>query len=408
MKRKHVGTAIADRNTQQANEKPKNPYYERISERLGIFQVILYFSLFAFIVLSFLSNTELITYQNFYRFFKDLNASIEGVDVINTDSVSYPTDTEQSFTLYRNGLAIAGNHSVTVFTAAGRQTVSKTVSYQHPVAVGTGKYLLVYELGGTKYSLYNSYTQVYEGETSYPISGAAVSASGMYALISSSADYTSEVYLYNDNFALINRYARSGYVTAVAINEKGTLLALLTSFTQNGIFSTQVALAVPGETSFRATADVGSALGLDCVFTEGGTLSVLTADGVFAINQNGKTVNSHSFKGATVSCADCSADGISVTLRDSILAEGESVLIFGTDGRLQSETHFAETATQISRSGNTVFLLSDRGIRSVRAGNGASTLHSLKTDGRVLLAIAEDEVLLCTAKKAEYVKLFDR
>ena len=404
MKRK-IQALIPWQAEKSPSDQAQNPYYERVSERLGIFQVILYFSLFAFVVLSFFSNTELITYQNFYRFFKDLNASVEGVDVINTDSVSYPTDTEQSFTLYRNGLAVAGNHSVTIFTAAGRQTVSKTVSYQHPVAVGTGKYLLVYELGGVKYSLYNSYTQVYAGETAYPISGAAVSDSGMYALISSSAQYVSEVYLYNDNFTLINRYARSGYVTDVAINEKGTLLALLTSDTHDGVFSTEVALCEPGEREFKATADVGTAIGLSCVFTEGNTLSVLTAEGVYALNQNGRVLRSHSFDGLTLACASCTADGITVALRDSVMSTEDTVILFSKDGRLLFKERFAEGTTQISRSGSTAFLLSSDGIRAVRGGNGTSSFYPTQVGAKIMLAIGLDEVLLCTAKKAEYVQI---
>ncbi len=404
MKRK-IQALIPWQAEKSPSDQAQNPYYERVSERLGVFQVILYFSLFAFVVLSFFSNTELITYQNFYRFFKDLNASVEGVDVINTDSVSYPTDTEQSFTLYRNGLAVAGNHSVTIFTAAGRQTVSKTVSYQHPVAVGTGKYLLVYELGGVKYSLYNSYTQVYAGETAYPISGAAVSDSGMYALISSSAQYVSEVYLYNDNFTLINRYARSGYVTDVAINEKGTLLALLTSDTHEGVFSTEVALCEPGEREFKATADVGTAIGLSCVFTEGNTLSVLTAEGVYALNQNGRVLRSHSFDGLTLACASCTADGITVALRDSVMSTEDTVILFGKDGRLLFKERFAEGTTQISRSGSTAFLLSSDGIRAVRGGNGTSSFYPIQVGAKIMLAIGRDEVLLCTAKKAEYVQI---
>ncbi|MBQ2248815.1 MAG: hypothetical protein IIW07_01880 [Clostridia bacterium] len=404
MKRK-IQALIPWQAEKSPSDQAQNPYYERVSERLGVFQVILYFSLFAFVVLSFFSNTELITYQNFYRFFKDLNASVEGVDVINTDSVSYPTDTEQSFTLYRNGLAVAGNHSVTIFTAAGRQTVSKTVSYQHPVAVGTGKYLLVYELGGVKYSLYNSYTQVYAGETAYPISGAAVSDSGMYALISSSAQYVSEVYLYNDNFTLINRYARSGYVTDVAINEKGTLLALLTSDTHDGVFSTEVALCEPGEREFKATADVGTAIGLSCVFTEGNTLSVLTAEGVYALNQNGRVLRSHSFDGLTLACASCTADGITVALRDSVMSTEDTVILFGKDGRLLFKERFAEGTTQISRSGSTAFLLSSDGIRAVRGGNGTSSFYPTQVGAKIMLAIGRDEVLLCTAKKAEYVQI---
>ena len=60
-------------------EMPQNAHYEAISSRLGILQVVLYLSLFAFVVLSLITNSELVTYRNFYYFFKDLNASFESI-----------------------------------------------------------------------------------------------------------------------------------------------------------------------------------------------------------------------------------------------------------------------------------------------------------------------------------------
>ena len=75
-----------------ADKGERNEYYENISARLGIAQVVLYLSLFAFVVLSFIANTEMVTYQNFYRFFQDLTASAERVDIFEGDSLSYATD----------------------------------------------------------------------------------------------------------------------------------------------------------------------------------------------------------------------------------------------------------------------------------------------------------------------------
>ena len=62
-------------------DNPMNEYYENISVRLGIAQVVLYLLLFSFVILSFFANTDLITYQNFYYFFKDLGATADSVDM---------------------------------------------------------------------------------------------------------------------------------------------------------------------------------------------------------------------------------------------------------------------------------------------------------------------------------------
>ena len=268
--------------------KSRNEYYENISAGLGIVQVVLYLSLFAFVVLSFLTNTNLITYQNFYHFFQDLNASAERVDIFSYDSVSYSTDEEQSFTLYRKGLAVAGNTGVTIFSATGRQLVSHGIQYNDPVAVGSGKYLLVYERGGKQYSLYNANTQMHSGETEYPILGAAVSDSGMYALISSASDANSAVYLYNNRFSPVSVYKKSGNVLDVDISADGRRIALLTVTANEGGVSSSVMLAEPGKKEAIAEQKVASSLGLRCHFTDSGKLAVLCTTGLAYLSGNGE------------------------------------------------------------------------------------------------------------------------
>ena len=121
-------------------EEIRNEYYETASSRFGIAEVILYLALLAFVIFSFLNNRDLVTYENFYYFFKDLNTV--QLDLYDADTLSYPRDEVQSFTLYRRGLAVAGNNSVAIYTPSGRQLVSASISYRNPVAVGSGKYLL--------------------------------------------------------------------------------------------------------------------------------------------------------------------------------------------------------------------------------------------------------------------------
>lgn len=385
-------------------ETPQNEYYENISANLGILQVILYFSLFAFVVLSFLQNTNLITYQNFYYFFKDLNASAETVDVMATDSVTYPTNEEQSFTLYRKGLAVAGNTSVTVFTATGRQTVSEIINYHDPVAVGSGKYLLVYELGGTHYSVYNSYTQIHTGKSDEPILGAAVSDSGMYALISSSEEYSSVVSLYSSHFSLLNRYNKNGYVMDISIHEKGKLIAILTSSPEDGLFETKLELYEPGKGVIKASAEIGSSLALSCSFTSSGMIGVLCSDGVSFVTQRGEVDSFYGFDGKEISDAVLNEDGIAICLSPTVISEKNHIIVFDKNGKMLYNERASEAIEDIARCGETVYLLSTGKVYSLNVKSGEATSFSCNTDQRKLLAVSEREALLCSPQKAEYVR----
>lgn len=382
---------------------PQNDYYEAISEKLGIAQVVIYLSLLTFVVLSFLRNTDLITYQNFYYFVKDLNASAETVDVWNTDAVSYPANDEQSFTLYREGLAVAGNNSVTVFTATGRQTVSETIAYHNPIAVGSGKYLLVYDHGGTQYSLYNSYTQIFAGESDYPISDAAVSSTGKYALTTSSAEHTSVVSLYSDNFSLINVYRKNGYVMDIAINPKGDTISLLTSTASMGQFHTELMVCRIHATEAITTKQIADSLALSCVFTENDTVSILCSGGVYIYETDGDLINSVDLSGDTVACFDASESGLTVCLKTSGTSEKKHILAFDKQGILTYDGLVSRQVERIDRYENMIYLQTAYGVLRLNANNGALTEILCQTEQRFLLAVNKTEFLLCSPQRAVYM-----
>lgn len=383
--------------------KQRNEYYENVSAGLGILQVILYLLLFAFVVLSFLTNANLITYQNFYHFFQDLNASAERVDIFSHDFISYPTNDEQSFTLYRKGLAVAGNTGVTIFSATGRQLVSHGIQYNDPVAVGSGKYLLVYERGGKQYSLYNANTQMHAGETEYPISGAAVSDSGMYALISSASDANSAVYLYNNRFALINIYKRGGSVLDVAISADGRRIALLTVTPNSGGVSTSVMLAEPGKGSAIAEKTVAASVGIQCHFTASGKLAVLCTTGIAYLSNNGDVEFFHDFEGKIPSNAELSTNGVAICLKKSAISEKNMIIIFDKSGKIVYNGVTPKSVDSLAYRDGVLFWTDYSGVSRLDLGSGQIAFEEYVTDGKKLLAVDGKEVLLCSPQKAVYI-----
>jgi len=383
-------------------ELPVNAYYEAVSERYGIAQVILYSLLLAFVVLSFLGNTGMITYQNLYYFVKDLNASAETVDVFKNDSLSYPTGVSQSFTLYRKGLAVAGNDSVTVFTAGGRQTVSKSILYRNPTAVGSGKYLLVYDLGGNEYSLYNSYTRIHSGKTEAPIRSATMSDSGMYAIVTQTERNPSVVELFNSDFELINRYPYNGYVSEVAIHPKGSYLAVPVSEHRRGALETWVRVYRPGEGELFSEVKLGSSLGYRCGFTDAGSVAVFCGDGIYYTSVRGKLEEQLLFEGDQPVAFDMNGDGCVVVLKKNKNSFKKSVILFDKSGKVLYNSIVDETVEAAVLCDGVAFLKTPNAI--LRADPSDLELSRLPcvTEQRTMLALDRDRVLLCSAKQAVF------
>ena len=383
---------------------PQNEFYETLSYRFGIAQVILYMGLLAFVVLSFLTNTGLLTYRNLYLFVKDLNHSMEGVDVIHSDALVYPSSEEQSFTLYRNGLAVAGESAVTVFSATGRQTLSEAISYRCPTVVGNGKYLLVYDLGGTSYSVYNSHTRLYAGTTDYAISFATVSEDGTYLLISSSAHATSIAELYNDRFALVNRFTpKNGYYMCGAIGEKGDVVALVSSAASVTSFSTQLTVCKTGASEASVSSTVADAIALDCAVMPTGEIAVLCSDRVLFFRRNGELLNRHDFTRESLVAYDLGKDGAVLCLR-SDQAEAKTRLgVFDKQGRVRHDAEYAEAGLALCRSEDVVFLQTARDVLRIDIKRRTVDRVAASLEDAKMLAVRDDEVLLCSKKKATYL-----
>ena len=383
---------------------PQNDYYESISHRFGLAQVFLYMALLAFVAVSLLTNTELITYQNLYYFVKDLNATSEKVDVLHSDAITYPTDVSQDFAFYRQGLAVAGNTSVTVYTATGRQTISRNVQYQNPTAVGTGKYLLVYELEGTQYSLYNSYTQVHSGKTASPIRCAAMSPCGMYAVVTESEQYASVVELYSSNFKLLGRYSYSDYVTDVAIDDKGDRLAILISCVQNGSFATELKIYQSGAESVVAQCALGDGLGLQCGFTNSEKLAVLCGDGVYYVSTRGKLLSETSFEGETLTAFDMTDRGCVAVLKKSGNILDHRVIVFDEGGKEAYRGEIKQNVRSVAMGQGMIYIKTPNGVTRVQLSNGDKNELPCDAEDCRLLVLDDGRILLCSSKRAVYYR----
>ncbi len=381
---------------------PESAYYEKVSERFGTVQILLYLSLFVFVVASVLLNTHLITYQNFYLFFKDLNASIELPIGDGEDVLSYQTGDNMGFTLYRGGLAVTSENSVTLFSATGRQTLSQTVSFRNPVSVGKGKYLLVYEQGGYQYALFNSYSQIFEGESEYPIHDAAVSDAGMYALVTSSGSHTSAVTLYSDRFSMINRYQKNGYVTDVAIDPGGKSIALLTVVPKNGFMESEILICRPGKDEAEASATI-DVLGWSLAFTDNDRLALLAEDRLTFFNTRGDLLHTHSFENKSVLYADLGEGGVALCLGDAPNQQKKSLFLFDKNGKVLYNEVTQEAVFAISRCEGALYWLTEDAVCRWDQKNKQVQRKAVSTADKHLLAVNREEILLCSSQKAEYI-----
>ena len=122
--------------------------------------------------------------------------------------------------LYKNDLVVVGSDSIGVFDFFSGRIFSDTFVMTSPAVDVSGKYILVYDLGGKELRLYNSFSRQWRAAFDYPIFCADASDSGRIAVATSEKNYHSAVLVYDSAHDQIFKWLSADkYVSDVSLSD---------------------------------------------------------------------------------------------------------------------------------------------------------------------------------------------
>ena len=374
----------------------ENPYYARVSARLRRTKYLFVLLTVATALLFLFAYRTNITYENLRYLLRDVDEA--GNAGRAADSFAY-TAADTNFLLpFRGDLAVCSSAGVTLYRAAGGRSFEDARRHDAPVAEASDKYMVVYDIGGTSYALYNSISRVFDGETDGPIYDCAVANGGGSAVLTRAATGGFCIRTYSKNFNLTGEITRSGYVSDIGYLDDGRLYICEVQVTGASLV-TAMSLYTPGRDA------------LDCTVTadgfayRAGSLGdgfyLLTASALYFFDKGGEKTFSTSFATSEVLLADGTADGVAVYVDENVSGADCAVYAFFADG-----TSLSAPAPRGARSllldGRQVCLLFEESL-TVYDG---SAVRQTSTDpgGRQLLRLG-DAVLVCYDDRAERAAL---
>ena len=373
-------------------EPAENPYYARISARLrwAKYRCVL-LTVAAALLFLFAYRTN-ITYENLRYLLRDVDEA--GNAGRAADSFAYTAADTNFLLLFRGDLAVCSSSGVTLYRAAGGRTFEDSLRFEAPVAEASDKYMVVYDIGGTSYALYNSISRVFDGKTDSPIFDCAVADGGSSAVLTRAATGGFRIRTYSKNFDLTGELTRSGYVSDIGYLDDGRLYICESSVSGASLVTT-LSLYTPGHDS------------LDCTVTAGGFayrcgslgdgFYLLTSSTLTFFDKTGEKTFSTSFGTSEILLADGTADGVAVYVDENVCA----VYAFFADGTSLSSP-VPRGARSLLLAGRKVCLLAEESL----AVYDGSTVQQTATasGGRQLLRLG-NAVLVCYDDRAERISL---
>ncbi len=387
---------------------PRNAYYDQVSNVYHSLFLIFMAALLVFVVVAMLCNLDLFTYENFYYLAKDLSAASDLLagsgNVINYEISAR----NQTFALYRKGLAVGGDSGLQLFNATGRETLNTSPDYKEPVLRGSDRYLMMYDIGEKRYSIYNSFVCVHHEECEYPIFAGAVSDSGYYATVSESYSHTGVVSLYNDHFELVNRYNRNEMVTCVAVNQAGNRVAFATAGMENGGYVTTLVIAVPGQDKTSVEMPLEGMFPYSVSFIDQHRLLLICDRATYVISvDDGMVITPILYADMKLAYAANNSEYVALVFSVNAVTDTYQMLITDKNGNAVLLETFDASLCQIELYDQYLFVMTENAIARVRPEDQTySTIASI-SDAERMLVCSKDEVLLCGSRSAVYYSFED-
>ena len=381
-----------------------NDFYASISVLFRITSFVFFIAFLFLIVHSAFLGQDAVTYDNLEYLVRNFSLTLEEKRNDNVYSIRYNPDSSRSYSLVGDKFTLSGNSGISIFSSTGRLTCSDAFSFKNPVMETSDKYALIYDSGNCDILVYNSFTKVHSQTFDKPIRGASMSKNGFYALITSSDEYTSTVEVYNDDFELINRFNKSGYVVDVDMNNNSILITSVEVSNNHSDYIVKTNLYDFNNNKTVCDAEFISSFPISCKISSSGFFIVCKNE---LINYNVDTneSNTFSFNGRVISDFELTYDKAVLLLDDSGHDISYSLLSISDNFDILYETQIGSTVYDVEVCGNSICLLIEDCVLVLNFNEKKEIQLDVPVTGSRLLAYNDHSLYLCTESSAPLIDI---
>lgn len=315
------------------------------------------------------------------------------------------TQTNCDFALYKKGLAVAGNSEVKIFNSTGRVTLTSGDIFSNPVIVTSNKYVLVYDLGGNKFSVYNSFKRLHTFTFDGKISYASMCEDGGFAVAVSSQDYNSVVYMYDEDCNKIGTYSCNEYVISAQMSQNGKYTAVLATSAKNGKMTSKITVLKKNGKKIYSQFNTDDVTPYKCEILDNNRIAVFCSDRMVVYSLKGKMKQEYMYNDSRLSYISFGEDAISLLFEDDLINGQNTLVVLNKNGRCIYSGKIQGSFTDICMYKDCVFLLTNNGICKFNFRTKVTVFEEATDTFGKILVCDKNRVLLCTHSRGIYFNI---
>jgi len=307
---------------------------------------------------------------------------------------SFAPDPANAFAMYQDGIAILSSTGLSVLDGSGDERLLVPAKYSKPVIKAEGKYLVGYDVGGTRWIYIDDYKILKNELSESTILNAEINAKGWAVIVTQRIGSKATCTVYNNALERVYEWiSPERYITCTDLSDDCKSAAVGGLRQENAkIVSTVILLRLDSETPY-AQVDIEDVVILDMKYLSDGSLAVLTENSVMVIDSNGKLRGKFEFDSELLAEYDFDgADFLLLRLQKSDSAEISDVHLLDFDANREQTVSVSNIISMDAKEKYIGILTSDKVI--VYNNNLEKEFESEIPAGSKKLLIREDGAAL--------------
>lgn len=385
-------------------DRPKaepNEYYIDLSRHIKITKMLLILFLVVFLlgmITIFRHDITLENYQYMIRIFTSSGNSDYAGDY---QPIYFDANGTTRLGMFNGDLAVVKRDGVNFYGMSGSNTMNQKVSYSNPALITNGKYMLTYDIGGYSFDLFNNFSRL-AGETfDYPISTAAVSREGMYAVVTKSLEYQSQVNLYDHNFTLLTRILKDKYVMAVGISDDASEILVMSVYSENGKYSTEIMTLEPYSNTAKSTYNRVNSMAILGGYHADGSYTVLCSDALLFFDKGDNLINEYPINAITPTKCIVSSDCTILAYNENIVGSTTDIIVFSNDGEQITTLKLDDKLIDVDCSESIVYMLCNNDLVRLDLNDPEPQKQRLEGGGSSVFIADAETVLVSYSNKVQ-------
>ena len=327
-----------------------NRYYRRTSRIYLAAGLILLVALLLYCIAAVALWGEYITYDNLTYLVRDWSA-MSFTGETSFSRLVYNAGENTRFAGFRGGVALCNGDTCSYYDGSGINLFDDALNFSSPVLRPSEKYMLVYDLGGTQYAVYNQLTRIIGREAGGRILYGSIADNGELLLVTRSRETRYVVERYNAAFNKTMSIYKDNYVMAADLSPDGNRIVICSAVPDASSLGCEIEICSDHQTEPIAQFTYPQTMPLDVLAADDGFI-LLTDTGVTYFDYDGTKVGAYNFVGMNIQHADLDPDLTVLTASTNALGSESRVIVLDGNGSVLYDEVFRQRIVGCYASGN--------------------------------------------------------